>query len=172
MDEHVSVSGECIKFDAPFADENLRDLAHFTTKHNAYATREAVQVLIDEIGPARADAGQGESNIPAQAAAKRRFRKSVYDRLPFGFAPTLYFLWRYFVRGGFLDGREGAIYHVLQGFWYRFLVESRKVELRRSIRGLPAEAIADRLAQVTGLDLTTSTVLNSTSPHSLNPRNQ
>jgi hypothetical protein len=31
--------------------------------------------------------------------------------------------YRYVLRLGFLDGREGFIFHVLQGFWYRLLVD-------------------------------------------------
>lgn len=37
--------------------------------------------------------------------------------------PFLYFAWRYFVRLGFLDGKQGFIFHVLQAFWYRLLVD-------------------------------------------------
>ena len=30
---------------------------------------------------------------------------------------------QYFFRLGFLDGKQGLIFHVLQGFWYRLLVD-------------------------------------------------
>jgi len=38
------------------------------------------------------------------------------------------------VQLGFLDGREGLIYHVLQGFWYRFLVGAKVREMENAIR--------------------------------------
>ena len=35
------------------------------------------------------------------------------------------------MRGGFLDGKPGLIFHVLQRFWFRFLVDSKIYEMRR-----------------------------------------
>jgi hypothetical protein len=29
---------------------------------------------------------------------------------------------------GFLDGKEGLVFHFLQGFWYRFLVDAKLFE--------------------------------------------
>ena len=37
---------------------------------------------------------------------------------------TLYFCYRYYFQLGFLDGPEGKIYHFLQAYWYRFLVDA------------------------------------------------
>ncbi|HEY3130070.1 MAG TPA: glycosyltransferase family 2 protein, partial [Acidobacteriota bacterium] len=39
--------------------------------------------------------------------------------------------YRYFLRLGFLDGKEGLIFHFLQGCWYRFLVDVKIFEQRR-----------------------------------------
>ena len=41
-----------------------------------------------------------------------------------------FFFYSYFLRLGFLDGRAGLIYHVLQSFWFRFLVDAKIVEMR------------------------------------------
>jgi hypothetical protein len=40
----------------------------------------------------------------------------------------LYFIYRYIFRLGFLDGIKGLVFHFLQGFWYRFLVDSKIYE--------------------------------------------
>ena len=37
-----------------------------------------------------------------------------------------------FLRLGFLDGKEGFIFHYMQAFWYRLLVDINRDELRRS----------------------------------------
>jgi hypothetical protein len=37
-------------------------------------------------------------------------------------------LYRYYLRLGFLDGREGKIYAFLQAYWYRFLVDAKIFE--------------------------------------------
>jgi hypothetical protein len=39
-------------------------------------------------------------------------------------------LYRYFLRFGFLDGKEGFIFHFLQAYWYRLLVDIKIDELR------------------------------------------
>jgi len=154
MDEHmVLLSGSAVTLRHPFSDWNLNDLSYFTDKHNRYATREAVEVLnqrhrLFASDLALADGGAG------QAGLKRRLKEGLYNRLPLWLAPALYFLWRYIVQLGFLDGCEGAIYHGLQGFWYRFLVAAKVVELERAIAGEPTpEAKLEALAQATGLRL-------------------
>ncbi|HDM78648.1 MAG TPA: hypothetical protein ENG51_19620 [Deltaproteobacteria bacterium] len=62
---------------------------------------------------------------------KRWFKENLYLRLPLFIRPFLYFIYRYFFRLGFLDGKEGLIFHFLQGFWYRFLVDAKIYELRK-----------------------------------------
>ncbi len=40
----------------------------------------------------------------------------------------MYFIYRYFFSLGFLDGKEGLMFHFLHGFWYRFLVDAKIYE--------------------------------------------
>jgi hypothetical protein len=42
---------------------------------------------------------------------------------------TLYFVYRYVFRLGFLDGKEGFLFHALQGFWYRTLVDAKLLDI-------------------------------------------
>jgi hypothetical protein len=32
---------------------------------------------------------------------------------------------------GFLDGKEGLIFHFLQGFWHQFLIDAKIYEAKR-----------------------------------------
>ena len=153
MDEHIEVNGGRIEhLPGQFSDENLGDLSFFIAKHTGYAVREAADVLI-----AKYDlAGQPQTNLAStrQAATKRSAKLGFYNRLPLGIGPLFYFLYRYFIQLGFLDGREGLIYHVLQGFWYRFQVDAAKFELERAMRGAEnAEQRLDRLEQQSGLKI-------------------
>jgi glycosyltransferase involved in cell wall biosynthesis len=50
--------------------------------------------------------------------------------LPLFIRPILYFAYRYIVAGGFLDGRAGFLYHALQGFWLRLVVDWKTVQLK------------------------------------------
>lgn len=155
MDEHIVVwGGRTVTFDNDFADHSLTDLTFFTEKHNKYATREAIDRLNEECGLFACDGAVSAGASSAQARMKRFAKDRFYNRLPFGVGPLSYFLWRYFAQAGFLDGREGLIYHFLQGFWYRFLVEAKVLELRRAVARLhdPAE-IKTELARLTGLTI-------------------
>ena len=66
-----------------------------------------------------------------QAGVKRWLKEVVYARLPLGWRAVAYFLYCYASRLGFLDGQAGAACHVLQGFWYRYLVDAKVAEVKR-----------------------------------------
>lgn len=55
--------------------------------------------------------------------------KERWYRMPLGFRPFVYFFYRYFIRLGFLDGWQGFVFHFLQGFWYRLIVDLKMREL-------------------------------------------
>jgi hypothetical protein len=59
-----------------------------------------------------------------------RWLKQQWSRLPLFVRPCLYVFYRYVLRLGFLDGKQGFIFHALQGFWYRLLVDINIDELR------------------------------------------
>lgn len=133
MDEHILVEGTTAGFDGEILDDNLNSLGWWTDKHNAYASREVVDLLNLEYGfiphETVADLTGGE-----QAGVKRWLKEKVYARLPGGLRAFAYFLYRYVFRLGFLDGREGTAFHVLQGFWYRYLVDMKLHEVKAHMR--------------------------------------
>jgi len=152
MDEHmVLLHGRAVTFEHDFSDHNLNDLSYFTDKHNKYATREAIDVLMRRYHLGGADEALTRRSASEEAAAKRWLKERVYNRLPFWLGPLGYFLYRYFIQLGFLDGREGLVYQVLQGFWYRFLVGAKVLECDRALSPLAGrEARLDALACLTG----------------------
>lgn len=128
MDEHVVVSeGETIFLKADIIDDNQKDLTFWTDKHNRYATREVLDIL-SKSGGGR---DGSETSLHGQARLRRWVKDNVYSRMPLFVRPWLYYFYRYFIRLGFLDGREGLIFHFLQGFWYRFLVDAKVYEYRK-----------------------------------------
>jgi glycosyltransferase involved in cell wall biosynthesis len=156
MDEHVVVwGGGTVAFAGGFADANLHDLTFFTDKHNRYATREAIEILLARHRLGKRDEALSPRTASRQASIKRQLKERFYNRLPFWLGPLGYFLYRYIVQLGFLDGRSGLIYHVLQGFWYRFLVNAKVFEYQRAMRSCrdDDERLAT-LSRVTGHDLT------------------
>ena len=152
MDEHMVVTGgRTITLAGGFADVCLHDLTFFTDKHNGYATREAIDILNRRHDLFARDEALSSRTASRQAGMKRAIKERIYNRLPFWVGPTGYFLYRYVIQLGFLDGREGLIYHVLQGFWYRFLVNAKLIELERGLAGCATrEARLARLSELTG----------------------
>lgn len=145
MDEHMLLTeGTAVTFDGGFADHNLNDLTFFTDKHNKYATREAIDALNQKYGLFAREEALDQHSASAAASGKRWIKEAVYNRLPFWVGPLGYFLYRYIVQLGFLDGREGLIYHSLQGYWYRFLVAAKVLEFDRVIA--PLSSTPERLA--------------------------
>ncbi|MGV3602419.1 MAG: glycosyltransferase family 2 protein, partial [Dyadobacter fermentans] len=71
---------------------------------------------------------------------RTRFLKIKYANMPLFTRPFIYFTYRYFIKLGFLDGTKGLIWHVLQGFWYRFLVDAKIYEVYHRV-GRDKEAI-------------------------------
>lgn len=152
MDEHMVVwGGRTVTFDGGFADHNLNDLSYFIDKHNKYATREAIEVLNQRLGLFARDGALNAHSASFQASSKRWVKERIYNRIPFTVSATLYFLWRYIFQLGFLDGRSGLVYHFLQGFWYRFLVGAKVMELERAVAHLDDKAaVCAELSRLTG----------------------
>jgi glycosyltransferase involved in cell wall biosynthesis len=131
MDEHVKLTqGRTITFENDFVDDNLNNITWWTNKHNNYSTREAIDLLnikykfSSTIG---IDANLSE----AQDKRKRWFKENLYTNIPLFLRPSLYFIYRYIFKLGFLDGIPGLIWHFLQGFWYRFLVDAKIYDIER-----------------------------------------
>ena len=122
MDEHIVLKeGKITRFDNDFIDDNLQSIFWWTNKHNKYALREAADLLNIHYRFIKDESSRG--NITKQAKMKRFLKEFFYSRLPLGIRPLLYFIYRFVFKFGFLDGPRGWVFHFLQGFWYRFLVD-------------------------------------------------
>lgn len=132
MDEHIELlEGKPIEFNGEWADDNLNNISWWTQKHVGYAIREAVDLLdieYDLTGTATADA-----NVQITESAKaKRARKHSYAKKPLFWRSFAYFCYRYFFRLGFLEGKEGFMWHFFQGWWYRSLVDAKVWEIKKA----------------------------------------
>jgi hypothetical protein len=57
------------------------------------------------------------------------------------------------LRLGFLDGRKGLVWHVLQGFWYQMLVDAKVDEARAYIAAHGLDAFRAHLDARHGIRL-------------------
>ncbi len=69
--------------------------------------------------------------LSGQAGQKRKL-KGRYGRLPLFWRSFAYFCYRYFLRGGFLEGKAGFTWHFFQGWWYRAMVDARILEIKKA----------------------------------------
>ena len=130
MDEHMVVQGDVHRVNADLKDENTKPLRWWTAKHNWYSDRELFELL--EKDNAASQAGHVTPRLFGTQGERRRWLKTkVYARVPMSWRSWLYYLYRYYIQRGFLDGREGRIFHFLQAHWYRFLVDAKYFEAKR-----------------------------------------
>ncbi|MGM9649780.1 MAG: glycosyltransferase family 2 protein [Butyricicoccaceae bacterium] len=115
MDEHIILdSGITVQAKKDSVHLAFRGLTFFTNKCNWYSTREAMDYF--------------ECRDVRNASLKTRLKMNVYYKLPLGFRSWAYYVYRYYVRLGFLDGKEGKIFAFLHAYWYRFLVDAKIYE--------------------------------------------
>lgn len=134
MNEHCLLRGEVGHLQEPFDHRDSRPLSDWIAKHNRYADLEAEEFIQERFG-----GGYG-SALPVrwwknQPERKRWMKLRIWNRLPLLMRPFLLFWRNYFVKAGFLDGKEGFIFHVLWSFWFPFLVVAKVIERQRARTG-------------------------------------
>jgi len=131
-DQHFVVNGEkrVIKKGVDIIDTVCYNLKDFTVGHAKWAIFEAV-----EVARAAEYVGEVDPKIGGNPIEKRRWLKvNLFEKSPLFLRSFSYFIYRYFIKFGFLDGKKGLIFHFLQGFWFRFLVDSTIHELQDKMK--------------------------------------
>jgi glycosyltransferase involved in cell wall biosynthesis len=131
VDHHFRVRGPVLKLAGDLVEENRReaDISVWVAKHNRYAVLQAREEFEAARAMRRRDVGRLLLGSPDE---RIEWLKAIWGRLPLYVRPCLYFLYRYVFRLGFLDGKEGFVFHVLQAFWYRLLVDVNLDGLRQA----------------------------------------
>ncbi len=152
MDERVIVSGDTYHLaGGDLVDENLNDISWWTDKHNRYATRQMVDFVSREYGlfPTDHRLATGRNQV---GRWKRFLREKMFGKAPLYLRSVLYFLQRYFLNLGFLDGRQGFVWHFLQGFWYFVLMDVKIDEARTYIARHGVDNFREKLKAEFGAD--------------------
>lgn len=132
MDEHTVVDGgRVLSVKERFDHYDFRDLDSWIQKMNWYATRE-MQDYFESLE------GHEEGLSERHLAATRRKKFGFYYKLPMFLRCLLLFLYFYIFRLGFLDGKEGFIYHWMYQRWYRTLVDAKICEQMKHPRPFAA----------------------------------
>jgi len=126
MDEHTVLSrGRAVSAKERFIHYDFKDMTHFISKMNWYATRE-MQDYVEFSQGKVSDIDGGDGVI--SGTRKKKF--GFYYKFPLFFRCWLLFVYNYVFRLGFLDGKEGFVYHYMYHRWYRTLVDAKILEQR------------------------------------------
>jgi glycosyltransferase involved in cell wall biosynthesis len=127
MDHHFYVKGTTGQLQHDLIEDNQNETLQFwLTKHIRYATLQATE----EVRKSRKHTNT-HANLFGNQDQRRQSLKRTWEGLPLFLRPFLYFFYRYFIQLGFLDGKAGLIFHLLQAFWYRFTVDSLMYEMQK-----------------------------------------
>lgn len=124
-DQHFHCSGTTMQLRGVMYDDVRLTLSEWTARHNRWADAE-----VNELQSADID-GHIAGRFGGNPVEHKRFLRLVYNRAPLFLRAFALFAYRYFGRFGFLDGKEGFIFFVLQTFWFRFLVDAKLYENRK-----------------------------------------
>jgi len=126
-DQHFICDGRVGRISAFMRDHQDTSLSEWTVRHNRWSDLEACEVM----NKFKDDRKSGIlARFDGNPIERKRFYKKLYYKCPIFMRAIILFIYRYIVRLGFMDGFPGMIYHVLQGFWFRFLIDAKIYEYR------------------------------------------
>jgi len=129
MHEHPVVHGQLGHTNSRMIHRDFQDLHHHFECHNVYSDWEVA------IQSYRMGDQENKDLKPALFGShiqRRRFFKELFFRTPF--KPVLFFIYAYFFRLGFLDGKAGFIYNVLKAIYW-FEVDTKLYEHKLQQKG-------------------------------------
>lgn len=136
MDEHAILnSGKSIYARNKFIHYDFKNINHFFNKLNWYATKE-MQDYLDSIS------NSNPPNLGDKQILKTRYRKfKIYYKFPRFIRSSLLFIYFYYFKLGFLDGKIGYIYNYSYHRMYRQIVDFKIYEHIRN--NSPIEEVGD-----------------------------
>lgn len=118
MDEHILTSGMIISSEMIIEEHESRGFSNWCSKHIRYAKIEQEMYFSDQYNKAT------WHKLKYPEKIKRFMREEIFNKMPLFIRPVLYFIYRYFLKFGFLDGVAGLVFHVFHALWYRMLVDA------------------------------------------------
>ncbi len=128
MDEQLIVlEGDTRDLKCEFIDDNRMPLRAWIDKHNDYAEREVRDyfLTLTSTVTSTVTSTSAQGGSLSGGVQEKRDKKMGYYRLPIFWRAIGYFFYRYIVKLGFLDGKEGFMWDFFQGLWYRLLVDAK-----------------------------------------------
>jgi glycosyltransferase involved in cell wall biosynthesis len=122
-DQHFICSGAVASLKGSMIDDIRMPLTEWTRRHNLWSDAEVKELL------AATAEGRIQGKVFGNSIQRKRLLRRFYNGIPLFVRPILLFFYRYIIRLGFLDGKEGLIFCVLQTLWFRFLIDAKLFEV-------------------------------------------
>ena len=116
--EHPIIEGKVGVIKAKVVHKDFKDLEHYIAKHNAYSSWEAQRYL------------QLKNSKNELLSFNQKIK---YRLLNTGLLPTVYFLGAYFLKLGFLDGKEGFYLARFKSHYF-FQIQTKVNSIKNNIR--------------------------------------
>lgn len=118
--ECAATEGEVGILENYMIHQDLKPFSAWIDKHNRISLMAAKRYM--EIN----------EGISDEAITRRRRIWKIWDKIPMLLKPFLMFFYVYFIKLGFLDGKEGLIYYLHHEFWYHLLIYTKikEIEIR------------------------------------------
>jgi glycosyltransferase involved in cell wall biosynthesis len=128
-DQHYILNGRsCLVKKADMTSKVCDNLNEFVAGHNKWAFLEAIDIVN------KRSSGEVKNKFTGSPIETTRWLKNnVFQKTPLFLRSFAYFIYRYLFKLGFLEGKEGLIFHILQAFWFRFLVDAKVYELKKGM---------------------------------------
>jgi glycosyltransferase involved in cell wall biosynthesis len=129
MDHRFIVPGKSeVWKDGIILEENLKEnnIRFWIDKHNRYSDLVA-QEEVERMMEMRSQTIK--PHFWGSPDERTAWRKQLWWKLPRYVRPMIYFIQRLIFQLGILDGRTGIIFHFLQGFWFRLIVDIKIDEI-------------------------------------------
>lgn len=129
MDHRLVVPGKTTTWEnGHITEENLKEnnISFWINKHNHYSDLLAHEE-IERMDNLRSQTVK--PNLRGNPDQRTAWLKSLWWKLPRFLRPFLYFTYRMTFQLGILDGKTGILFHFLQGFWFRIIVDMKIEEI-------------------------------------------
>ncbi|MGB8990659.1 MAG: glycosyltransferase family 2 protein [Desulfobaccales bacterium] len=124
--EHILLEGPPGYLKNPLIHYDYKGIERYFDRHNVYSSLEAVEAYRMMTAPDRT------AGLPASLRAKGPERRRFLKNLAYRYLPArglIKFIWMYFIKLGFLDGRMGFRFCLLHTF-YDYQISLKLEELR------------------------------------------
>lgn len=129
-DEHMIIDGLIENSNLDIIDNNINNITWWTDKHNRFAIREMIEFFSQKERVKK----KNHFKLSKKTKTMKNIKFKIYYRFPMFLRALVFFIYKYFLRLGFLGGWQGFIWCFLQTFWYRILVDVKILEIRNIMK--------------------------------------